>query len=183
VPAAWQPGEEVQVEVRCARPGGAPLPGHAVELRLGEERIALTTGEDGTARVTRAFAAEAELRVRARAARAEGLAAGEAEAVLRIADYRKEAGRAYDALVQRARAHGLRLRRAPSPRELQRALLGASPDDDLEGFVRAFERATYSPRAFDRAAFVGLAQAQARLLARLAPAPPPRAGGERPAPA
>ncbi|MCA1813600.1 MAG: hypothetical protein LC624_06580 [Halobacteriales archaeon] len=180
MPPAWQPGEELALEVRCARPDGAPLAGLPVELRLGDETVALVTDAEGGARVRRAFAAEADLRLHARTERVEGLRRGEAEAELRIGDYRKEAGRAYDALVLRARARGAKVGRAPSPRDLQRALEPLLPGRDLAPFIHAFEAATYSLRPFDRAAAVRFLQAERKLsLALDAPAPrPPPPGGE-----
>lgn len=155
-PAVWGVGEPLAVTLRNrGRAGG-------VELRWegGATRLALE--ERATATLT--FRDEGEVRLRARRDGAPSME--EAEALVRIVDYRKETAREFDLFVERARSLDATLTRRSTPREIQGALtlhLGAAAEAKLDEMALVMEETNYSHHAVGRAHYLRFVRASRAL--------------------
>ncbi|HVL87398.1 MAG TPA: transglutaminase domain-containing protein, partial [Candidatus Thermoplasmatota archaeon] len=183
VPPVWEPRVPLRIGVRVRGPDGAPLPGERVLLVVADRRLTLTTEADGRATIEHVFADEGEHPIAARVG--EGRAGVvRAVAPLRVSEYRKEAGRSWEALRAELADAGLAIAPDATPRDIQRRLADLQADDEsLESAVTSFEIANYSQRPFGRSQWVAFERARARALAhargKLAPPPDPATGGEK----
>lgn len=155
-PAVWGVGEPLAVTLRNRGRAGD------VELRWDGGAMRLALGERATTTLT--FREEGEVRLRARRDGASSME--EAEARVRIVDYRKETAREFDLFVERARRLDETLTRRSTPREIQGALalhLGAVAEARLDEMALVMEETNYSDHAVGRAHYLRFVRASRAL--------------------
>jgi hypothetical protein len=158
LPNVWGAREPLDITVTAVNEQGRSVPHVTVRLALGGEAQTLTTGAEGRAVTTVALDTLGEYALSVSTV-IDGKTV-EAEATLRIIDYRAEVERLYEELRALAAARGMVLPPEATPREAEARLRHVADRPALASLIAAFEEAEYShhpvPRATYETAYLAL---------------------------
>ena len=166
-PDVWGTGDELEIAFLLQGPDGHALAGQSLGIAIGAETLGVTTDQGGAARIGYQFGPKGEYLIKASyAGRARNEAARSARA-LRIVDYREEIVSLFTALTARLRSAGVSFAPEATPREIQRATMGAKegiPAEPLENSVSFFEEADFSIHAINRSTYEKMYLAQQSII-------------------